>query len=56
MVDPWPDPEELRNILLADDTTGQRMKTKLHKVKLIMSPLIVNIKFTEKNPYALHLC
>ena len=36
--------------------SGQRMKTELHKVKLIMFPLIVNIKFTEKNPYALHLC
>ena len=27
--------------------SGQRMKTELHKVKLIMFPLIVNIKFTE---------
>lgn len=25
------------------------MKTELHKVKLIMFPSIVNIKFTEKN-------
>lgn len=56
MVDPWPDPEGLRNILLADDITGQRMKTELHKVKLIMSPSTVSIKFTEKSPYALHLC